>query len=122
MVLLQLYIYGYLNRVQSSRRVERKAGRNVEVMWLLGRLAPEPSLETERTRPPCGFPLPIFSLDFVCKLVPLPSHLKKCFLGFVVHCRRCAGFGFFSFAAILFRFVQHGDHRCILSSASTRCF
>ena len=36
-------------------------------------------------------PLPIFSLDFVCKLVPLPSHLKKCFLGFVVHCRRCAG-------------------------------
>ena len=67
-------------------------------------------------------PLPIFSLDFVCKLVPLPSHLKKCFLGFVVHCRRCAGFGFFSFAAILFRFAQHGDHRCILSSASTRCF
>lgn len=31
-VLLKLYIYGYLNRVQSSRRLERKAGRNVEVM------------------------------------------------------------------------------------------
>jgi transposase len=40
-VLLKLYIYGYLNRVQSSRRLEREAGRNVEVMWLTGRLAPE---------------------------------------------------------------------------------
>src|SRR5262249_26738615 len=36
--LLKLYIYGYLNRVQSSRRLEREAGRNVEVMRLLGRL------------------------------------------------------------------------------------
>src|ERR1044071_8539330 len=40
-VLLKLYIYGYLNRVQSSRRLEQEAGRNVEVMWLLGRLAPD---------------------------------------------------------------------------------
>src|ERR671922_713949 len=40
-VLLKLYIYGYLNRVQSSRRLEREAGRNVEVMWLLRRLAPD---------------------------------------------------------------------------------
>src|SRR5438445_2431737 len=40
-LLLKLYIYGYLNRVQSSRRLEREAGRNVEVMWLLGRLAPD---------------------------------------------------------------------------------
>src|SRR6202050_1783021 len=40
-VLLKLYIYGYLNRVQSSRRLEREAGRNVEAMWLLGRLAPD---------------------------------------------------------------------------------
>ncbi len=39
--LLKLYIYGYLNRVQSSRRLEREAGRNVEVMCLLGRLAPD---------------------------------------------------------------------------------
>jgi transposase len=38
---LKLYIYGYLNRVQSSRRLEREAARNVEVMWLLGRLAPD---------------------------------------------------------------------------------
>ena len=40
-VLLKLYIYGYLNRVQSSRRLEREAGRNLEVLWLLGRLAPD---------------------------------------------------------------------------------
>src|SRR5215472_17067103 len=41
LVLLKLYIYGYLNRVQSSRRLEREAGRNFEVMWLLGRLVPD---------------------------------------------------------------------------------
>jgi transposase len=40
-VLLKLYIYGYLNRVQSSRRLEREAGRNFETMWLLGRLVPD---------------------------------------------------------------------------------
>src|SRR6202047_4828812 len=40
-VLLELYIYGYLNRVQSSRRLEREAGRNLEVMWLTGRLVPD---------------------------------------------------------------------------------
>jgi transposase len=40
-VLLKLYIYGYLNRVQSSRRLEREAGRNVEVMWLTSRLIPD---------------------------------------------------------------------------------
>src|SRR4030081_1562888 len=40
-VLLKLYIYGYLNRIQSSRRLEREACRNVEVMWLAGRLVPD---------------------------------------------------------------------------------
>ena len=39
--MLKLYIYGYLNRVQSSRRLEREAGRNLEVMWLTGRLLPD---------------------------------------------------------------------------------
>jgi len=39
--LLKLYIYGYLNRVQSSRRLEREAQRNVELMWLTGKLAPD---------------------------------------------------------------------------------
>jgi transposase len=40
-VLLKLYIYGYLNRVPSTRRLEREAQRNVELMWLTGRLAPD---------------------------------------------------------------------------------
>jgi len=40
-VLLKIYIYGYLNQVQSSRRLEREAQRNVELMWLTGRLAPD---------------------------------------------------------------------------------
>ena len=39
--MLKLYIYGYLNQVQSSRRLEREAGRNVELMWLTGKLAPD---------------------------------------------------------------------------------
>jgi transposase len=39
--MLKLYIYGYLNRIQSSRRLEREASRNIELMWLLGRLSPD---------------------------------------------------------------------------------
>lgn len=39
--LLKIYVYGYLNRVQSSRRLEREAHRNIELMWLTGRLAPD---------------------------------------------------------------------------------
>src|SRR5881392_3446613 len=39
--MLKLYIYGYLNRIQSSRRLEREAGRNLEVIWLLQRLIPD---------------------------------------------------------------------------------
>ena len=39
--LLKIYLYGYLNRIQSSRRLEREAGRNLELMWLTGRLAPD---------------------------------------------------------------------------------
>ena len=39
--LLKIYLYGYLNRIQSSRRLEREAQRNIEVMWLVGRLAPD---------------------------------------------------------------------------------
>src|SRR3954451_7379799 len=55
-VLLKLYIYGYLNRVQSSRRLEREAGRNVEVMWLTGRLAPDHKRfpQGQRPCPPAG--------------------------------------------------------------------
>lgn len=39
--LLKLYVWGYLNEVRSSRKLERECGRNVEVMWLLGKLAPD---------------------------------------------------------------------------------
>src|SRR6202161_4142336 len=39
--LLKLYLYGYLNQIRSSRRLEREAARNVELMWLLGRLYPD---------------------------------------------------------------------------------
>ncbi len=39
--LLKIYIYGYLNRVATSRRLERECQRNVELMWLTGRLAPD---------------------------------------------------------------------------------
>ncbi|VVN32822.1 IS1182 family transposase ISPa76 [Pseudomonas fluorescens] len=38
---IDIYIYGYLNRIQSSRRLEREAQRNVELMWLTGRLMPD---------------------------------------------------------------------------------
>ena len=40
-VLLKIYIYGYLNRVQSSRRLEREAQRNLELLWLTSRLMPD---------------------------------------------------------------------------------
>ena len=39
--LLKIYLYGYLNRIQSSRRLERETQRNVELMWLTGRLMPD---------------------------------------------------------------------------------
>jgi transposase len=39
--LLRLYVYGYLNRTRSSRRLETEAGRNVEVMWLMRKLRPD---------------------------------------------------------------------------------
>jgi transposase len=40
-ILLKIYIYGYLNRIQSSRRLEKETQRNVELMWLVGRLTPD---------------------------------------------------------------------------------
>jgi len=40
-IMLKIYIYGYLNRVQSSRRLEQESQRNIELMWLTGRLMPD---------------------------------------------------------------------------------
>ena len=40
-IMIKLYIYGYLNRIHSSRRLEREAQRNVELMWLTGKLTPD---------------------------------------------------------------------------------
>src|SRR5271167_4417328 len=60
--LLKLYIYGYLNRVQSSRRLEREAGRNLEVMWLTGRLAPD-----------CGMPRRLSHASVVRVFLPRSS-------------------------------------------------
>ena len=37
---MKIYVYGYLNRVQSSRRLERECQRNIELVWLTGRLMP----------------------------------------------------------------------------------
>ena len=39
--MLKIYVYGYVNQVQSSRRLERETARNVEMMWLTGRLTPD---------------------------------------------------------------------------------
>jgi transposase len=40
-VMLRIFLYGYLNQVQSSRRLERECGRNLELIWLTGRLKPD---------------------------------------------------------------------------------
>jgi len=49
--LLKIYIYGYLNRIQSSRRLEREAQRNVELIWLTGRLMPDFKTIADFVRP-----------------------------------------------------------------------
>ncbi len=49
-VLLKLYLYGYLNRIQSSRRLERESQRNILLMWLTGRLPPDFKTSTHSER------------------------------------------------------------------------
>ena len=73
-ILLKLYIYGYLNRVQSSRRLEREAGRNVEVMWLTGRLAPDHKTIAD-FRKDNGHAIPV---KFFAATPKLPRR-RKCF-------------------------------------------
>ena len=50
-VLLKVYIYGYLNHIRSSRRLERECQRNLELMWLTGRLAPDFKTISHQARP-----------------------------------------------------------------------
>mgnify|MGYP001209445423 CR=1 FL=1 len=52
--LLKLYVYSYLNRIQSSRRLEREVQRNIELMWLLGRLFPDFKTIADFRRDSCG--------------------------------------------------------------------
>lgn len=72
--LLKLYIWGYFNRVGSSRRLEREAHRNLEVMWLLGRLRPDDKTISEFRRSNA-------------------SVLKKVFVEFRVLCQNLKLFG-----------------------------
>src|SRR5262245_52682005 len=71
--LLKIYLYGYLNRVQSSRRLEREAQRNIEVMWLTGRLAPDFKTIGQWRGDPGG-------VCPVCGVVPRagPVHPRRC--------------------------------------------
>jgi transposase len=72
--LLRLYLYGYLHRIRSSRRLEREAHRNVELMWLLRRLAPDFKTIAD------------FRRDH-------PTALKGVYREFVLMCRRLGLFG-----------------------------
>ncbi|MCE2435683.1 MAG: transposase [Candidatus Latescibacteria bacterium] len=72
--LLKLYIYGYLNQIRSSRKLERETHRNVEVMWLLRRLCPDHKTIAN------------FRKDN-------PKAFKEVFLAFTVLCRQMSLFG-----------------------------
>ncbi len=56
--LLKIYIYGYLNQVQSSRRLERECQRNIELIWLTGRLMPDFKTIADFRKDRCGGALP----------------------------------------------------------------
>jgi transposase len=74
-VLLRIYIYGYLNRVQSSRRLERECQRNVELMWLTGRLAPDfKTIADFRHDNPTGIRNVFRRFVSICRQLKLLSH------------------------------------------------
>jgi transposase len=74
-VLLKIYIYGYLNRVQSSRRLERECQRNVELMWLTGRLAPDfKTIADFRHDNPTGIRNVFRRFVAICRQLKLLSH------------------------------------------------
>jgi transposase len=74
-VLLKLYIYGYLNRVQSSRRLEREAGRNVEVMWLTGWLIPDHKTMSGFTSATLSWPFSKTNWSDAASLITVPGTL-----------------------------------------------
>ena len=70
--LLKIYLYGYLNCLQSSRRLEREAQRNVELMWLVGRLAPDfKTIAMARRSGRCAESSSRFAVGSNSSLVPL---------------------------------------------------
>src|SRR5262249_49722534 len=76
-VLLKLYIYGYLNRVQSSRRLEHEALRNVEMMWLVGRLAPDHKTIADFRQDNSRAIRPVFSQFFaLCRAMGLLTEVS----------------------------------------------
>ncbi len=93
-VLLKLYIYGYINQVQSSRRLEREAGRNLEVMWLLGRLVPDDKViagSRKDNGPPSG-EWYLFLLARAASRLPFWGRTRRYF----------SAFGFFGSRLLLF--------------------
>ena len=72
--MLKIYVYGYVNQIASSRRLEREAQRNVEMMWLTGRFPPH-SLRRKR-RPTSGTMIvPARASTFTSATCPQASHL-----------------------------------------------
>ncbi|MDE1837140.1 MAG: transposase, partial [Euryarchaeota archaeon] len=70
--LLKLYLYGYLNKVRSTRRLERECQRNVEVMWLMGKLAPDFKTIADFRRDNVGQIRPVFrELVALCRRLDL---------------------------------------------------
>ena len=93
-VLLKLFIYGYLNRFPSSRRLEREAGGNVELMWLLGRRAPDhKTIADRRCEPACQ------------ALWPHPAGDRPV----EIHGKRLGGYSGWPDLADRFRCARNGD-------------
>src|SRR5829696_8475260 len=74
--LLKIYLYGYFNRLQSSRRLEREAQRNIELMWLVGRLAPD--FKTDCRLPQGQWRGDPGGVSSVCGALPSAQTLHQC--------------------------------------------
>lgn len=90
-LLLKIYIYGYLNRIQSSRRLERESARNVELMWLTGRLSPDFKTIADFRRDKvvrsamCAAGLLHYAVSLICSAMPrwplMGASLKPSIIG-----------------------------------------